>query len=249
MFRNYENQRCTALIQRWFFLKQRCSALLNAEILSSELNGLKEDQSWSAIKQLTSADVFHVIWISGDKRQISETALLSSDYLWDVNPGSFCETFCQKTWEIFVIQTFYQCKAVPRAWLEPLFSEMRLQKHMEDITGQRSFSSFFRWIFGYKKPLIKFFFNIFFPITWLSIIVFEYTGTKPPFKNQVSMRLSRFKKSFRFLHFDSCWVFTFPNFFPQFRHSLAAWPSQSKLSASQVSHNYQLQSQGLLIVI
>ena len=60
--------------QRWFSLEQRW-------IL----------QFWTALIQrkseLISADVFHILWISTEKRQNSETALLSADYLWDFNSG------------------------------------------------------------------------------------------------------------------------------------------------------------------
>ena len=90
------NQRCSALNiqwvrakkinaeQRWFravSLKQRCSALKQRWIF----------QFWTALIQkkskLISADVYHVLWISAEKRQNYETALFSTDYLWDFNPG------------------------------------------------------------------------------------------------------------------------------------------------------------------
>ena len=68
--------------QRWFSLKQCCSAPKQRWIF----------QFWAALIQrkselissetaLISADVFHFIWIIAEKHQISETALFSADYL------------------------------------------------------------------------------------------------------------------------------------------------------------------------
>ena len=45
---------------------------------------------------LISADVFHVLWISAEKRQISEKAMFSADYLWDYNLGFFRIISCYK---------------------------------------------------------------------------------------------------------------------------------------------------------
>ena len=41
----------------------------------------------SADSEKIRADVYHVLWISAEKRQNYEAALLSTDYLWDFNPG------------------------------------------------------------------------------------------------------------------------------------------------------------------
>ena len=77
---------------RWFradfFLKQLCSALISADIFSSEQRWFRESQSWSGLKQRWC---FYVFWISAEQRwkmSISETALFSAEYLWDFNPGT-----------------------------------------------------------------------------------------------------------------------------------------------------------------
>ena len=63
MFQSWKNQRWTELIQR------------KPDLVSSEA-------------ELISANVFKVLWINAEKRQISEAALLSAGYLWDFNPGN-----------------------------------------------------------------------------------------------------------------------------------------------------------------
>ena len=70
------------LIQSKSALKTQCfrakkSALNSAEFFRSEQRWFRE-----------RADPFHVLWITAEKRQISETALFSADYLWNFNPGS-----------------------------------------------------------------------------------------------------------------------------------------------------------------
>ena len=62
MFQSKENQFWAALIQR------------KSELISSET-------------ELIGADVYHVLWISAEKRQNYEKALFSADYFWDFNPG------------------------------------------------------------------------------------------------------------------------------------------------------------------
>ena len=47
----------------------------------------KKSELISSEIELISADVYHVLWISAEKRQNYETALFSADYLWDFNPG------------------------------------------------------------------------------------------------------------------------------------------------------------------
>ena len=69
----------SVLIRSWFFLKQN-----TAERFDSEQPWFREDQSWSLWSR---ANVSHDLWISVEKRQTSETALFSTDYLWDFNPG------------------------------------------------------------------------------------------------------------------------------------------------------------------
>ena len=44
-------------------------------------------QNWFSETALISSNVFHVLWISAEKRQFSETALLCADCLWDFNPS------------------------------------------------------------------------------------------------------------------------------------------------------------------
>ena len=41
----------------------------------------------SSVSELICADLFHVLWISAEKRQISGTAMLSADYCCDFNSG------------------------------------------------------------------------------------------------------------------------------------------------------------------
>ena len=83
--------------RNWFRVNQRCSALkilcfrvkkisadselifsetaLNFSVLNSaDSEKVRADQAWN------SADAFHVLWISTEKRQISEIALFSPDY-------------------------------------------------------------------------------------------------------------------------------------------------------------------------
>ena len=73
LFQSWENQRWTALIQSWFSLKHRWIF-----------------QFWTALIQrkskLISANVLCVLWISAEKRQLSETALFSADCL-GLQPG------------------------------------------------------------------------------------------------------------------------------------------------------------------
>ena len=92
MFQSYKSQRWTALIQSWFSVKQRWifqfwTALIQ---IKSELISFGTE--------LISADFLHVFWISAQKRQISETALFSVDYLWDFNSGI---SLCRK-WDVYL---------------------------------------------------------------------------------------------------------------------------------------------------
>ena len=94
--------------KRWKrkFSEQRTSALNTAD---SFWNNAELLLFWTALIQwkselisseteLISADVFHFLWISAEKRQISKTALFSADYLWDFNP------WCHKTfWKVLVL--------------------------------------------------------------------------------------------------------------------------------------------------
>ena len=121
MLQSLKNQRRTALIQSCFSLKQRCSALKQgwvfqfwtaliqrkSELISSETELISADVYhvlWiSAEKRqnyetaLFSADVYHFLWISAEKRQNYETALFSADYLWDFNPGNNITNENEKT--------------------------------------------------------------------------------------------------------------------------------------------------------
>ena len=61
-FQSKENRRWTALIQSCLSLKQRCSALISAEIYQLR-TALIQRKS-----ELIRADVFHVFWISAEQR-------------------------------------------------------------------------------------------------------------------------------------------------------------------------------------
>ena len=111
------------LIQSKSALNQRCSVLkiqyFRAKKISAEQRWII--LFWTALIQrkseLISADFFHVLWISAEKRQTYKTALFSADYLWDFNPGSFESNYAynlpsQKSWtnntpEIFGILFCY----------------------------------------------------------------------------------------------------------------------------------------------
>ena len=100
----------SVLKQRWKpkVSEQRTSALNTAD---SFWNNAELLLFWTALIQwkselisskteLISADVFHFLWISAEKRQISKTALFSADYLWDFNP------WCHKTfWKVLVFHS------------------------------------------------------------------------------------------------------------------------------------------------
>ena len=90
MYQNSENQRWTALIQSSFSLKQRWIFQLWTALIQSKSELINSET------ELISADVLHVLWISAQKRQISETELFSADFLWDFNPGTIVETFFVK---------------------------------------------------------------------------------------------------------------------------------------------------------
>ena len=130
MFQSKENQRWTALIQSCFSLKQLCSALKQrCSALKQRCSALKQRwifQFWTALIQrkselisseteLISADVYHVLWISAEKRRNYETALSSADYLWDFTPGSawykkykHCTDFCHiQTEAIYFWREFF----------------------------------------------------------------------------------------------------------------------------------------------
>ena len=83
----------SALNQRWSsnFSDQRKSALIShdSELILSE-------------SVLFSADVFQVLWISAEKREISETALFNADYLWDFNPGNIVLLLKLLFWQSFL---------------------------------------------------------------------------------------------------------------------------------------------------
>ena len=96
-------QRWSALIQNTF---RSVSALFITWNLWTALNQLwtalktkifrAKNQRWSSAAsalifsetELISADVYHVLWISAEKRQNYKTALFSADYIRDLNPGS-----------------------------------------------------------------------------------------------------------------------------------------------------------------
>ena len=59
--------------QCWLLLFWTVLILRKSELISSEA-------------ALINSDVFHVLWISAEKRQIFETVLFGADYLWDFNP-------------------------------------------------------------------------------------------------------------------------------------------------------------------
>ena len=85
--------------QSWFRVNQRCSALkiqcfrdkkisFETALFSSETALIQKKSGLiSSETKLISADVYHVLWISAEKRQNYETALFSADYLWDFNLG------------------------------------------------------------------------------------------------------------------------------------------------------------------
>ena len=80
------NQNCSVLETQCFRAKK--IALNSAD---SELILFETELNFSV---LISADVFHVPWISIEKRQTSETALFSADYLWDLNSGGKAKPKC-----------------------------------------------------------------------------------------------------------------------------------------------------------
>ena len=89
MFQSKENQRWTTLIQSCFSLKQRCSALKQRWFFQFWTALIqRKSELISSETELISADVYHVLWISAEKRQNYETALFSAYYLWDFNPGT-----------------------------------------------------------------------------------------------------------------------------------------------------------------
>ena len=76
--------------QFWTALIQRKSELISSET------------------ELISADVYHVLWMSGEKRQNYETVLFSGDYLWDFNPGSVLDGTYEGAFRLRLIKTHQQ---------------------------------------------------------------------------------------------------------------------------------------------
>ena len=108
IFQSKEKQRWTVLIQSWFSLKQRCSELISNEFFSSEQRCFREHQSWSALKERWRALMFFMVSESAlsspGNRQISETAMLSTEYLWDFNMGKGFESQFSP---IFLLHWYY----------------------------------------------------------------------------------------------------------------------------------------------
>ena len=98
------NQRWISAVQGWKsnVSELRKSALNSAdsELLLSETALIqRKSELISSETELISADVYHVLWISAEKRQNYETALFSADYLWDFNPSKllFAALFTENT--------------------------------------------------------------------------------------------------------------------------------------------------------
>ena len=93
------NQRCSALKTQCFRATKisdehhwfRTDSLWNSPPLSwilqfwTDMNQRKSELI-SSETALISSDVLHVLWISAEKCQNSETMLFSADYLWNFNP-------------------------------------------------------------------------------------------------------------------------------------------------------------------
>ena len=71
-----KNQKWFRVNQCWISTFQRWWALNFSVLISTASENIKANQRWC----------FHVLWISAEKRQISETALFTADYLWDFHP-------------------------------------------------------------------------------------------------------------------------------------------------------------------
>ena len=119
------NQRWISAVQRWKsnVSEQRKSALNSADselflsetaLFSSE-TALNFSVLNSADSEKIRADVYHVLWISAEKRQNYETALFSADYLWDFNPGEL--VYHYKFSEILFSQHGTYLTHFGRTWL------------------------------------------------------------------------------------------------------------------------------------
>ena len=126
MFQSKENQRWTALIQSCFSLKQRCSALKQRWIFQFWTALIqRKSELISSVSELISADVYHVLWISAEKRQNYETALFRADYLWDFNPGFNC-IYAGNTSNLPELASNSQVKLI--STFEPIFLSSNLQQ-------------------------------------------------------------------------------------------------------------------------
>ena len=98
-----------------------CGTALNFSVLNSADS--EKIERISSETELISANLYHVLWISAEKRQNYGTALFSADYLWDFNPGEYWDNYwlvrerCSRTCIIiWRVQQWKQCES--HLWLK-----------------------------------------------------------------------------------------------------------------------------------